>query len=121
MFSTEKIIESLDKETVLKYISEEEIFRKYIDYNFKLGEMFLSPLRKEDLPSFNVYCDNRSGRILYKDYAGSSGSAITFVMNKFNLTFREALKKIVTDFNIQKYNNVSNNNVQEQKDKQLSI
>ena len=72
--------EELTKENILKYISEEDIFRKYIGHNFNLGESFKSPLRDDDdTPSFNVYYNIEQGRVLYKDFGRTSGSAFTFV------------------------------------------
>lgn len=93
--------EELTKENILKYISEEDIFRKYISHNFNLGESFKSPLRDDDdTPSFNVYYNHEQGRVLYKDFGRTSGSAFTFVMELYHLTFTEALIKINNDFNL---------------------
>lgn len=101
MFTTKDLKEKtrLDKDEILKVISEEDIFRKYIDYDFRLGELFLSPLRREKHPSFNIY-RNRHGKVVYKDFSDTGGNAIYFVMNRFNLDFYNALKKIVNDFQL---------------------
>lgn len=109
MFTTAKVTQELTKENILKYISEEDIFRKYIAYEFKLGESFSSPLRiKDNNPNFNVYYNRYTGRVEYKDYAYSQGTAFTFVMELFKLTFSQALNKIVKDFNLPLGNNTLN-------------
>jgi hypothetical protein len=89
------------EDNVLNYISDYDIFRHYLP-EFKLNSVISSPFRKDNHPSFAVYISDRyNDRILYKDLrTGEKGGAITFVQNKLNLSYREALEQIVIDFNL---------------------
>ena len=103
-------IQNLDKNTILSKVSEEEIFRRYIDDYFSIGTPFISPLRQEDNPSFSVYY-NPQGSLRYKDFNGTQGTCFDFVMNKFGITFIEALHRINDDFKLNlNYLGYDNNN-----------
>lgn len=100
MFSTKYKQESLflKKEDILGLATEEEIFKHYLG-DFELRKMFNSPLRKDSVPSFNIYYSN-SGELVYKDFGGTQGSCIDFVMNLYNLSYKEALFQIYKDLNL---------------------
>ncbi len=90
-------------EQIRKQKSEYEIFTFYLSpYTkgrvLKNGEKFLSPLRVEKNPSFNIYEYN--GRWYFKDYGGEQGDVIKLVMILFNLNFPQALLKIYHDLNL---------------------
>lgn len=97
----------LTKENILKKISEYDIFNYYIDENFKINEVFSSPLREKDInPSFGIF--NSSNGLRFKDLAtGKHGDCFQFVMEKYNYTFPEALRIIDVDFDLKlgNYNN----------------
>lgn len=101
MFTTENVRGELTTDNILRYISEEDIFRKYIGHDFNLGESFCSPLRDDDNnPSFNVYYNEGKGKLYYNDFARGGGDVFTFVQNMFHLDFTSALRKINEDFNL---------------------
>ena len=55
------------------------------------------PFHNEKTPSFSVYKDNKR----YHCFGcGESGDVITFVMKYYNISFKEALQKLDTDFNL---------------------
>lgn len=89
----------VSKELLLKYLTDLEIYQKYIDEEIVPGKAILSPFRNEKNPSFGLFKGN-SGEICFKDFKLGSGDCIKFVQMKFNLTYFEALSKIAIDFNM---------------------
>lgn len=89
----------LTKEMVHQYVSDVDIYSKYIDAEIKIGAVILSPLRKEKNASFGFF-KGRSGEICFKDYLLGAGDCFKFVQMKFNLTYFEAISKIAIDFEI---------------------
>jgi len=90
----------VSKQGLLKYLTDLEIYQKYIDEEIIPGKSMLSPLRKENTPSFGFF-RGQSGEICFNDFLLGSGDCIKFVQMKFNLTFFEALSKIATDFDME--------------------
>lgn len=74
------------------------IFRRYFR-SFEIGRLYKSPLRKEDNASFNIF-EGRKGVLMYKDFGGSKGNAIDFVMVSKCLNFYSAIVQIVQDLNL---------------------
>ena len=103
MFTT-KNVEKLDKDNILKYVSEYDIFRYYYG-KFETGVSYNSPLRKDKNPSFNIYYNN-NGKLYYKDFGHSLGDCFKFVSLLYNLSFYETLILINKDFNLKLYDNV---------------
>lgn len=92
--------EHLSKENILKYVSEFEIFRKYIDPHLELSKLYCSPLRIDKHPSFNVFIA-RNRKLLYKDFAtGETGDCFRFIQQLYGVNFIDALRIIDTDFNL---------------------
>jgi hypothetical protein len=57
-----------------------------------------SPFSIDKDPSFGIYKSNRSSTLLYKDLAtGSTGNCIKFVQELFDISYREAIIKIISD------------------------
>lgn len=88
----------LTKEDVLRKVSPLEIYRYYVGKDFKLDKAIRSPLRKDRNPSFVMGQDG--DRIHHYDFVVKehSGDCFDLVMQMFNMTFRQALIKIVNDF-----------------------
>jgi hypothetical protein len=84
------------KELVLEHSAT--IFGYYFR-PFSLGRNYKSPLRADKRPSFNIF-KSKSGTLLYKDFGDSRGNAIDFVMNMHNVSFAEAIVKIVKELNL---------------------
>lgn len=95
-----KIPESLCKDTVLKYISEFDIFERYLNHKIEIKEYYLSPFREEEDPSFNIYINRFNGRPWFKDHAKHSGDCFRLVELLYQCTFMEALQLINEDFNL---------------------
>lgn len=96
----------LTVESIEQFIGPWNIFGNYIDNFPGLDVSFKSQLREgDDNPSCRVYSSN--GKLLYKDFSQSgSMNCYTYVMNKFNLNFAEALSKIKNDFALDRIEDV---------------
>jgi Crassvirales DNA primase len=92
----------ISKEAILKFITDLEIYQKYLDSNEEImvGKPILSPLRRENNPSFALFLSRGSGEILFKDFLLGAGDCIKFVQMKLGLTYFEALSRIATDFDL---------------------
>lgn len=85
------------KDALLKYITDYEIYRMYIE-NSKITTKgrSISPLREDNNPSFGFFIGD-SNELCFNDFLLGSGDCIKFVMLKFDLSFFEALSKIALD------------------------
>ena len=90
-----KKIHSVSRDDILTGYSE-EVFRLFFRSDFSTGKYYSSPLRSGDSsPSFNIFESSSNPNILiYKDWGGSTGNCIDFVVRKENCTFTEALERI---------------------------
>lgn len=106
----------LTKEYILKYITEEQIFQYYLEHiNIETNKkIYLNTLRADSNTDCSYFFTTR---LLFRDFAvGQTYSCFDIVMYKYNITYKEALTKIATDFKILKNessfnNNISNNNL----------
>lgn len=88
----------LSRDKLLSVVTEEEIWNKYFG-PFKLKKLYMSPLRNEKHPSFNIY-KNTAGRLMYKDFGGDGGDVFDFIMNKYRVSFTSAINFVANDFGI---------------------
>ena len=89
----------ITKQAILNITTEEEIFRHYLGFDFKLSRMYNSPLRKDQNPSFNIYYAP-NGEMRFKDFNGEQGTCFDLVMIMNGLRFNECLKAINYDMNL---------------------
>ena len=94
-----KEYKKLSKESILKEVSEEEIMRHYLGFEFEIGRMYNSPLRDDDVPSFNVYYSEYQ-ELRFKDFNGSQGTCFDLVMLLNNCNFYEAICHINDEFGL---------------------
>lgn len=89
----------LSKENIFRYINSYDIFKKYI-YNFKnIGHLFRSELRDDKNPTCSIY--SKGNELIYRDFAESDKlSCFDYVMQKYNLSYYQALEMIALDFNL---------------------
>lgn len=100
MYDTRLIDEEIALQTILKSTTEYDIYSYYIGNRFDIGRIMLSPLREDKHPSFGIFKSERYGKLLFKDQAtGLFGDCITFVSKLFNISYREATIKIISDLN----------------------
>lgn len=92
----------LSKDNILKYISDEDIFRKYIKYNFKIDEIFSAPYRTDDHPSFGIYWNTHYQKLMFKDLGKKLGGDCFRYVQMINgdCNLWEACKIINNDFKL---------------------
>ena len=112
----------LTKDYILERVSEEEIMEFYmdipvIDENF-YGNAFRNPFRVDDFNTCNYYYDKKTGKLRFRDFAGSSSGSLDRLFNadifdvvgfrhKLNPNTKEGffliLNIIAKDFKLHKY------------------
>ena len=96
----------LTKEGILKKVSPEEIFEKYLGVAVKAGTSYSNPLRRDldqkvDKTPSCVFYKAPSGNLYFNDWSyNKMYSCFDVVMIRYNLNFYNALKKIFNDFNL---------------------
>ena len=94
------------KDLIFEKVSQEQIFRFYYPYDFKLKHLCLSAFVKERNPSMIIGTKSQDGDIIFKCFnSHHKGDCIVFVKELFNLDYREALEKIAKDFGILEMDN----------------
>ncbi len=103
-FGKSREIKKLPREAdILKHVAEQDIFAHY------LGGLPLrainSPLRTDVKPSFSLFVNKKTGRLLYKDFStGEVGDCFVFVMRMFDFSRRtDAFNKIAIDFGLTQF------------------
>ena len=95
MIQIKKEIDYISKEEILEKVSQEQIMRYYL--NVPIETTLKSPLRKENRNSASFFIGN-GGDLLFSDLSiGFTGNCFHVVMRLYNLSFKEALKKIYKD------------------------
>ena len=89
----------VSKNLLLKYITDLDVYQKYIDQEIIPGKTILSPFRNENNASFGLF-KGENNEICFKDFKLGGGDCVKFVQMKFNITYFEALSKIAIDFNM---------------------
>lgn len=94
------------KDLIFEKVSQEQIFRFYYPYDFKLNHLCLSAFVKERNPSMIIGTKSQDGDIIFKCFnSHHKGDCIVFVKELFSLDYREALEKIAKDFGILEIDN----------------
>lgn len=86
----------LTKSNLLDLITTYQIFKAYCKNFTQISKPFKSEFRDEKSPSCMI--EYIGGDLLYTDFGEGSYRAIEYVMRKYNLDFRDALRKINMDF-----------------------
>ena len=92
--------ELISKSAILSKYNELEIFQKYINEPISLKGNILSPLRKENNPSFGFFI-GEGNEICFNDFVLGKGDFVKFIMLKFGRSYFEALSTVACDFNMQ--------------------
>lgn len=91
----------LNKNTILKYISQEQIFEKYLGFIPDLKLLYKNPLRTDKTPGCSFYYRENSNKLIFHDFAwGVHWDCFDVVQYSYNCNFPKALEKIADDFNI---------------------
>ena len=91
---------TITKELILSRVAEETLMEHYLGVPVKKG-LLKSPLRNDNRPTCAFYRSKKSGRLIFKDFAGFFiGDFVSVVMYKFNCSYGKALQIIANDFGI---------------------
>ena len=101
MFSTELANNiGLTQEDILARATELDIYEAYLG-KIKVGQIYNSPLRKDDNPSFGLYYSKRTGQLLFKDLGtGECGNVFKFVRLYTGFTSNEVNRDITKRLNL---------------------
>lgn len=104
MFEAKDIHIDLTVDSILNFVSEYDIFKKYCPNFIELDKSFKSEFYDDKNGSCRITQDNNN-RLFYKDFGNieqSFSSPFNYIMYKYNCTFQESLKIISNDFNLNK-------------------
>lgn len=77
--------------------NQEKVMEYYLGIKPQLGKLFLSPFRKDKNPSCSFYYSPQ-GTLYFHDFGTAKKySAISLVMEKFGLTYPQAMDKVRSD------------------------
>jgi 5S rRNA maturation endonuclease (ribonuclease M5) len=96
IYDTDKVIEVLSLEEILKHTTEYDIYSYYLGSKFEVGKIMSSPFRQDLKPSFGIFKTKGGTMLLWKDQGtGECGNVMTFV-KKYKDLYRnsQALKAI---------------------------
>lgn len=97
---------SLDSEFILKRVSQEEIFERFLNIDVQTHSLFSSPLRVDHKPTCNFFY-SRSGDLLYKDFSGHfTGNCFQIVKFIYNCDYNQALQIIAKEFKLIEGDNI---------------
>lgn len=86
-----------DKDYVLSQVSEVSIAVHYIPELKEIPSVIHSPIRKDEHPSFRIYSPDGT-KVRFYDYATQQqGGIIDLIMEMYNISYNEALEKIVNE------------------------
>lgn len=91
----------LSPEKLLKTVTQEELWSKYLGFIPQPGKTFISPIREETRGSANVFYTS-DGNLILKDFGGDCFNIWQFIQYKYQLNFRQALHKVYDDFTLNK-------------------
>jgi len=98
MYDTSKVI-NITKDDVLKKTSQYEIYATYLGFKPTIGEVYISPFRKDSNPSFGLYMSRKSGNIMFKDLGtGESGDCFKFASLIENVSTKQIIKNIYKQY-----------------------
>jgi hypothetical protein len=99
----------ISPETILSYVSQEEIMYKYLNISAEVCGRFCSPLRKDENPTCTLTWIN--GKLLFRDWAeDQSLDCFGVVMKKYNVGFYKAQEIVANDFDL--IRNISDGSIQ---------
>lgn len=64
---------------LFEYVSSYDIFCSFIGEDIKVGEVILSPIRKDNRPTFILFVPDDKDEVYFKDFAWQGGSVFKFV------------------------------------------
>lgn len=92
-------LQDITKEFILRRVSQEEIFQRYMGRPVELHCKFLSPLRADNSPTCTMKYFR--GKLIFRDWAlPYAMDCFDFVQAKYTCTYDDALRQIASDFEL---------------------
>jgi 5S rRNA maturation endonuclease (ribonuclease M5) len=87
------------KQAILNEVSDYDIYAFYLGHAFEAGKLFSSPFRRDLRPSFGIFLDRVTGKLIYNDFGdiNKKGDCFRFVEQLLGLTYRKAQDRIYID------------------------
>lgn len=103
MIQIEPTPQKITKEFLYTSVGQEKLMEHYLGTPVKKG-LFVCPsfIRKDTKPTCAFY-KNKKGNLIFKDFAGISGDAVSMVMHIFQCSYYQALRIIANDFGLVPY------------------
>ena len=98
-----EVTPKITKESLYSELGQEAIMEHYLGVPVKKGLFVCPPVIREDRKPTCAFYKNSRGNLIFKDFAGISGDAITMVMEIFKCSYYQALRIVANDFNILSY------------------
>jgi hypothetical protein len=92
-------LEQLNKQFVLKRITQEEIFERYLKLPVSYKRTYRNPLRIDKDGSCKFF-KSKAGILYFKDWSWRSFDCFSFVAQYYLIEFKQAIYKICNDFNL---------------------
>jgi hypothetical protein len=90
----------ITKDYILRRVTEEQIFERYLGIKPDYSGLFCNPLREDKSPGCGFYI-NKQDRIKFKDYSrGWDWDCFNVVEFLFQVSFKEAMQRIAVDFGL---------------------
>ena len=92
-------------DSILKRLSQEEIFSFYIGEDIRDTGLVSSPFRDDRVPSFSLfYHKHQTNVLMFYDFATKDcGDFVVLVMKLYGLDYKNALLKVAFDFELSEY------------------
>jgi hypothetical protein len=101
MYSVDFALTSADglQKAILNEVTDYDIYSFYLGHTFEVGKLFSSPFRRDLRPSFGIYLDRVSGKLLYNDFGDitKKGDCFRFVEQRLGMSYKSAVNKVYQD------------------------
>ena len=98
-----EVTPKITKESLYSELGQEAIMEHYLGVPVKKGLFVCPPSIRQDTKPTCAFYKNGRGNLIFKDFAGMSGDAISIVMELFSCSYYQALRIVANDFNLVPY------------------
>ena len=90
----------LSVDSILEKVTDYDLFRFYCPPFKNVGKKFSSELREDPIPSAHITAKNNRLRYIDYGYTEHRFDSIGYIQYKYNVSFRDALRTIDSDFGL---------------------
>ncbi len=92
-------LDTIDKEFIFKFLTQESIFERYLKLPVDEDEFYINPLRNDKYPDCKYFYQS-NGRLWFVDFAGISYDCFNVVQTIFRCNYWTACRIIAKDFGL---------------------